>query len=136
MSQLVVLPLDCPADCFLGRLHIREYERHRVEITPIFNRSGRYYSRLENKGWVEMGGRAWLERHPDQIMYEIASLNHRPLTDRVRSAIVIVLNSGIKNEKLRKLLYEDTCWRECRNIRTRTLLCRMKLDKRKKAEKG
>ena len=131
MKGLKVLPLDCPEDCFLGRMLIKEHEKHHVEITPKFNRPGRYYNRYEGIAWVEMAGRAWLEAHPDQIHYEIEALNHRPLTNKIRGAILTVLISGIKNEDLRKLLYRDTCWKECRNIRTRTKLWRMRLDKRK-----
>jgi hypothetical protein len=127
MKGLKVLPLNWPEDSFLGRMTIEDYEKYHVEITPKLNRSGRYYNRHENISWIEMSGRAWLESHPDQIKYEIEAFNHRPLTAKVVEAGRVILRSGIKNEALRKLLYVDECWKECKNIKTRSKLWRMKL---------
>lgn len=111
---LKVLPLDWPTDGFWIDLIIEDFENYNVEIKPLLSRNGRYYDRHKRVGWIEVNSRAWLTS--DTLKYEIEQYGHRPLTNKVAQAVAFVLKSGVKNEKLRKLLYKDDCWKETRAV--------------------
>jgi hypothetical protein len=79
-----VLPLDFPFTCDRG---FWDNDCVGEQITPRFNRDGRYWDRKTKEEWVEIDGEAWL-LDGEMFMFDLdRSENERRLTECVYQAL-------------------------------------------------
>ena len=90
------------------RLILKELEKYYTEITPKFYRNGWYYNRMEDLAWKELNGRAWLDMDSNMFKYALKIQNHKPLLNKEREAITLLINNKLTDRKLKNLLFMET----------------------------
>ena len=100
------------------RLILKELEKYYTEITPKFYRNGWYYNRMEDLAWKELNGRAWLDMDSNMFKYALKIQNHKPLLNKEREAITLLINNKLTDRKLKNLLFMDN---DIRLFRTTTV---------------
>lgn len=82
------------------------------EIPPRLNRNGWYYDRTAREAWIEVDGRAWLDRRVDDFLYCLEQARHDPLSDAEVLAIKTLMSKrGRCPKALKDLLRVDHDWR-------------------------
>lgn len=76
---------------------------------PIFNRDGYYYDTHTKKCWFEVDGDAFeFPAHEGfGFRYRLEQLNHRPLRQNERDALIILSHSGLISKEQKKLFAID-----------------------------
>lgn len=102
-------------------------ELGKEETEPVFGKDGWYFDRIEGKSWAETTWngkvRAFKDRRIDDFLYKLSVASHRPLNDREKEAINILLlyRSGhdLKGtyRKMRELLWRDQGWKQLRDTK-------------------
>lgn len=97
--------------------HCVDERSGRKEIPPRLNRNGWYYDRAAREAWIEVDGRAWLDRRIDDFLYCLEQASHDPLSDAEVAAIKTIMNKrGRCPQALKDLLRVDSDWRALERI--------------------
>ncbi len=93
-----------------------------TETTPVFNRDGRYYDRINRIGWFEINGKAYIERG-ESFLFDLKLNEHKPLKPEAVSAIKTLKRERICPKELEELLELDCDWiqikKQTREVRLR-----------------
>lgn len=87
-----------------------------AKIIPRVGRDGHYFDRQTREVWFEYRGSAWIDKRTDDFEYALAILNHRPLSERERFAIMELKRLNRCPKSLVALLYTDKNWQDLREI--------------------
>lgn len=98
------------------KLIIRDLNKYNIRITPKFNKAGWYYNRHEKISWLELDGKAWLDDRTNDFKYNLELLDHKPLLNKEKKALVVLQLSKITSKKQNRLLYIDNAVLELRRI--------------------
>lgn len=106
-------------------------ERYVEEIPPVCNRDGFY--KLGNKTWFELGGKAYLLKHPKGFDYTLDRLNYQPLREIERDALLVLFKARLISKEQIALLQSDYVYRDLRTVRLSA--CKFHLKRRRDALK-
>ena len=74
------------------------------EISPVFNRNGRYFDREKKIVWQEYNGRAFLENRIDDFVYELNLLTVKLLDKDELAAFRFLRKSRLLPKSMKKTL--------------------------------
>ena len=92
------------------------YSGYIHELRPIIGRDGWYYDRVNNFAWFEIEGRAFVDLAPEDFVYELKMLNHKPLTKAEKMAILTLVHYNNCPKSLKELMYVDECFLMCQQV--------------------
>lgn len=95
----------------------------------IYNRNGMYYNSLIQYCWFESNGDAY-RLDIEDFKSSLAILDHKPLLNRERDAIIVLHKSRLASEHQLKLLEYDDTHREVRKNKLSVFKYRKQLGKR------
>lgn len=106
-----------PLDFWMEFKVLKNWDNFRTvkgkEITPVFNRNGWYYNRLNKSCWFEVNGYAFKTSIND-FKFQLDLLNHNYMSDTIYFAYCVLRKENLLSKKQKQELITEEFLRQRR----------------------